>query len=240
VLHGFKKCSFILTGSQSDGSVDYSKHVEIRIDDITTRIVDHPDSNVDLALLWIPDLINKATSENGPIFYTSVSAALIPNDEQQKSLTPIEGVLTIGYPGDFWDKTNNIPIFHRAITATPPYIDFMGRKEFLIDTTEWFGSSGSPVFIYSPSGWIDFRKHIAMMGQTRLYLIGIVYGVASYAINGVADIKPAPTTLVPLKSLVPINASACISSTRILDFEPVLAEKGVKVPEGYVMRAKRD
>jgi hypothetical protein len=165
---------------------------------------------------------------------------LIPNNEQLKNLTPLEEVITIGYPGDFWDKENNLPIFHSAKTASAPYISFSGRTEFAIDTTEWFGASGSPVLIYNPSGWVDLRKHINNITEQRLLLIGVVYAVGLYNINGSTEIIPVPTSMQGVShTQIPINSSICVDASRILDFEPILATRGYPVPPNYTMRAEQ-
>jgi hypothetical protein len=240
-LTPFSSCNFTVTGTHTDGSVDYSKHIDINITDMKNRVVAHTDKSVDLAILIVGDLISAEEKSNGKIFFSKFDQSLIPNEQTIKSLTPLEDVLTVGYPADFWDRQNNLPIFHRASTATPPYIDFQGRKEFVVDTTEWFGASGSPVLVYNPSGWVDQRKHINNMSQGRILLMGVVYGVANYDLNGTAQVEPVPTSaLLATRTKVPINASVCINSSRILEFEPILASMGVQVPQGYNMRAKHN
>ncbi|MGD1037038.1 MAG: hypothetical protein ABR878_07535 [Roseiarcus sp.] len=239
ILTPFSQCVFTLTRAKSDGSADYSQHVDIVINDLSRSIIQHPDNNVDLAIVPVADLINKTIIDSGPLFFTQFDQSLIPDNAGVNSLTPLEDVITIGYPANFWDQTNNLPIFHRASTATAPYIEFQGRKEFVIDTTEWFGASGSPVLIYNPSGWVDLRKHVNNIGQSRIFLIGIVYAVAYYNIDGTTTIAPIPTSVqVTTQIKVPINASVCIDASRILDFEPILASMGYPVPPGYTMRSK--
>jgi hypothetical protein len=191
--------------------------VDIYITDLANRMTIHPEAEVDLVAITVGDLINKAITDKGAIFYTHLLPSMIPTSDQSQSLTPLENVITIGYLGDYWDKVNNLPIFHSAVTASAPYIPFQGRKEFTIDTTEWYGASGSPVFIYNPAGWVDIRCHINNMGEGRLILLGIVYGVGLYNIDGVSEIVPVPTSLqVRSRIALPINVSICIDSQRIL------------------------
>lgn len=52
----------------------------------------------------------------------------------------------IGYPVGLMDEVNLQPIFRRGVYATNPSLDYMGRKEFLLDIPNNGGSSGSPVF----------------------------------------------------------------------------------------------
>jgi len=39
----------------------------------------------------------------------------------------------IGYPSGLWDTKNNLPIVRKGITATTPYFDYNGKREFLVD-----------------------------------------------------------------------------------------------------------
>lgn len=58
----------------------------------------------------------------------------------------LDQVVMIGYPVGLMDEVNLQPIFRRGVYATNPSLDYMGRKEFLLDIPNNGGSSGSPVF----------------------------------------------------------------------------------------------
>ena len=76
------------------------------------------------------------------------------------------------------------------------------------------------------------------MGGIRIKLIGVAYGVAVQDVTGNMTIQAGPTSvLAPTRLAVPTNLGACISASRVLEFEPLLAAKGVPVPSGYKMRA---
>jgi hypothetical protein len=90
-----------------------------------------------------------------------------------KGLDAVEEVLFIGYPCGIWDARNLLPIVRRGITATPIYIDFSGRKQFLIDASVFPGSSGSPVFIYNAGIYWDKKSGSTVVGH-RLFFLGIL------------------------------------------------------------------
>jgi hypothetical protein len=144
----------------------------------------------------------------------------------------------VGYPNGISDAVNNVPVCRRGITATPAYLNFEERTEFLIDAAIYPGSSGSPVFIFNQSGWTD-RSGQTLMGGLRIMLVGIVYATAQHSVEGELKIVPAPTDRTMAISKIPNNIGVCIKASRILDFEPILTQRGLIVaPEGYVIRSQ--
>jgi hypothetical protein len=233
VVEGMQSCSFSLAGTDNNGMPDLNNHIPITIDNFSQAWLGHP--SVDLAIIPVGKLLNEL---NRKPFIIHLDPTLIPTDEELKSFTPVEQVLTVGYPGQLWDEVHNVPIFHRGYTATAPYIEFKGRKEFLIDFTTWPGASGSPVFIYNEGGWID-RKGNTIMGGIRAKLVGVVYGVALQDVSGNVLIQAGPTSVAaPGRMAVPANLGACIMASRILDFEPLIIRQGFQAPSGYKMRAQ--
>src|SRR5262249_27695983 len=125
-------------------------------------------------------------------FVVALDPTLIPTEAELQELTPVEQVLTVGYPGGHWDDVHNLPIFHRGYTSTPPYIDFRGNKEFLIDIATWPGASGSPVLLFNEGAWVS-RNNDTILGGMRSKLLGVVYGVWSQDVSGTVLIQNAPT-----------------------------------------------
>lgn len=77
------------------------------------------------------------------------------------------------------------------------------------------------------------------MGGVRMKLLGVVYGVGVQDVSGNVIIQNGPTQIAAAGQMaVPTNLGACISSSRILEFEPLLVSKGLTPPPGYIMRAK--
>jgi len=233
VVEDMASCSFILTARADDGTPDLSKQIPITLSDFQNAWLPHP--SADLAIIPVARTINGMTIKP---YFVSLDQSLIPTEDQLKDLTPVEQVLTIGFPGAIWDDVHNLPVFHRGYTATAPYIEFKGQKEFLIDFTTWPGASGSPVLLYNEGTWLDRRGH-TIMGGIRAKLLGVVFGVAQQDISGNVIIQAGPTGIAAAGHMsVPTNLGACIMSSQILDFEPLLVSKGVTLPSGYKMRAR--
>ena len=104
----------------------------------------------------------------------------------------------IGYPGGLWDNVNNQPIFRKGILATSPSKNFGGRREFLIDMPVYWGSSGSPVLLFSEGAFLDRRKGEGLKGVMlggRLKLLGINYATITNTVKGKVVPVPVPTVV---------------------------------------------
>ncbi|CAM4204649.1 Trypsin-like peptidase domain-containing protein [Lacicoccus alkaliphilus] len=125
----------------------------------------------------------------------------------------------MGYPNGIWDRVNNKPIFRKGITATHPYNNYDGKEEFMIDAACFPGSSGSPVFLLNEGSYQD-RQGNTYMGQTRIFLLVILYAGPQHTITGEIEIIDIPTsdTAVPI-SRIPNNLGLIIKSSRINELE---------------------
>jgi hypothetical protein len=230
------ECVFSLTSKMPDGSPDLQNHVQIEVTDFKHSWIPHPD--VDLAMFPIAKALDEIGRKGHPAFAVTLNESLIPTEDQFKALLPVEQILTVGFPGGLWDNVHNLPVFHRGYTATAPYINFQGRREFLIDITTWFGSSGSPVLLFNDGPWQD-RNGVINEGGVRIKLIGIICAVAVEDVSGNVRIEKEPTEGYARGNLsVPINLGVCINASRILEFEPIFVGGGYQPPAGYKMRAQ--
>lgn len=235
VVQGMRQCSFNFAGTLNDGAPDLINHVSVAIPNFEQAWIPHP--SADLAIIPIAPILTTLEGTKTKPFLIALDQSLIQTDDELNMLMPVEQVLTVGFPGQLWDDVHNLPVFHRGYTATAPYIAFKGKKEFLIDFSTWPGASGSPVLLYNDAGWID-RKGNTMMGGLRAKLLGVVYGVAQQDVQGNVLIQAVPTSVpAPGQMSVPTNLGACISASRILEFEPLLVSLGLKPPDNYKMRA---
>lgn len=89
-----------------------------------------------------------------------------------------------------YDEANLTPIIWKGITATPYWLDYMEEPDFLIDTSIFPGSSGSPVFIYDVGSHSD-RKGNLIVGS-RVIFIGILTRVFFRKNDNTLDAKPIP------------------------------------------------
>ncbi|WP_281248121.1 S1 family peptidase [Lacicoccus alkaliphilus] len=179
----------------------------------------HPNPEVDLCVMSIMPLINYAHTSGNELFFIPLDKSLIPTNSQLKDLKALEDVIMMGYPNGIWDRVNNKPIFRKGITATHPYNNYDGKEEFMIDAACFPGSSGSPVFLLNEGSYQD-RQGNTYMGQTRIFLLVILYAGPQHTITGEIEIIDIPTsdTAVPI-SRIPNNLGLIIKSSRINELE---------------------
>jgi hypothetical protein len=237
VIEHWNKCSFSFHGRLPNGSPDLKNHIPVELSPFAQNSSWFAHPTVDLAIIPIGGLLTALGQQGRAPFYISMEQSLILTNDAIADLLPLEQILTVGYPGRLWDDVHNLPVAHRGYTATAPYIDFKGNKEFLVDIATWPGASGSPVMLYNDGSW-PTRNGGTVMGGTRAALLGVVYGVAVEDISGNVSIQQAPTQAIASVQ-VPTNLGACIQASRVLEFEPLLVKTmGIAVPAGYRMRAK--
>lgn len=133
-------------------------------------------------------------------------------------LNAVEDILMIGYPNGLWDKKNNLPIVRRGITATPPYLDFEGRPDFMIDCACFPGSSGSPVILFNYGAYPTKNGNFVIGGRVKL--LGILWGGPQYLAPGVVEAVPIPTAVQQVAvSRIPNNLGYCVKAEQLLAFE---------------------
>ncbi|RBP15865.1 hypothetical protein DFR50_107135 [Roseiarcus fermentans] len=236
-------CQFDLHQSAGDNEPALISTIHIALDDFARKWVPHPTE--DLAIIPLGPTLNELRENGRSPFFVLLDHNIIPTEAQLNQLNPLEAVTTVGFPGNFYDKKHNIPLFHSGNTASAPYLYFEAQskdhdgssrknsKVFLVDFTTWPGSSGSPVFIYDRNGYGD-RNGNSYLGSSRLLFVGVVFGVAYQQLEGDIEIQNAPTTITGKEQLnVPTNVGACLLASQILDFDQVLIDQGLVPPEGY-------
>jgi Trypsin-like peptidase domain len=187
----------------------------------------HPDPSVDLAVFPIAHILKWLEEKGHRPFYKSFATDILADAEFLAGLSAIEDILMIGYPIGLWDSKHNFPIVRRGITATPPYIDFNGRAEFVIDCACFPGSSGSPVLLYNHGGYID-KEVNTFMGPSRIKLIGILYAGPQHAAQGDIQVMPIPTSARPIAiSRIPSNLGYCIKADQLRYFEEYFQKSAI-------------
>lgn len=143
---------------------------------LNDTLLNHPDEDIDLCAISIGSIIQQAMDRNTAIYYAPITMDWIPEEEDWQYLDAIEDITMVGCPRGLIDTVNNFPIVRKGITATSPNKDYNGKKEFMIDIACFPGSSGSPIFLYNENGYLDRKTQTYTMGQSRLKLLGILYG----------------------------------------------------------------
>ena len=84
--------------------------------------------------------------------------------------------MVMGYPLEFYDDINNLPIIRNSTLASIYPIPFRNNQHFLIDSRLHSGSSGSPVLTKPNTLLIDNEGKLAAQDQYQPLLIGVYSG----------------------------------------------------------------
>lgn len=174
----------------------------------------HPDSNIDLTLMNLSQVLNKFNQEGNRIFIKTIPLELIPLKKDLEELDSLENVIFIGYPNGIYDSKNLFPIIRRGITATPVYSNYEGKSLFLIDASVFPGSSGSPVFVYD-KGSFKTRDGTTHIGD-RIYFVGVISETLIRTDKGELGFIEAPIRLIPIiKKSEMIDLGIAIKSEKV-------------------------
>ena len=224
-----------LTMQNGDGSPDLNNFVDFSVPNFQNQWIPHPDPAVDLTIMPYAGMLEQLANQTKKAFMVTLDPSMVSTGAELAELTPLEDILVVGYPNGIIDTAHNIPVFRRGITATPANLDFKNTTEFLIDAAIFPGSSGSPVLLFN-QGSYPTRQGLVI--GSRVKLLGVVHAVFNDPVNGEISIVPAPTQArTVVSSAVPNNLGICVKASRILEFEPILVQRGFKPPDGYKMRA---
>ena len=248
VVDEMDTCSFTVHKSRLNRPTN-DNLITVNISRFREKVVPHPTE--DLAIIIVNEEVNALNANGTPPFIVYMDAKNIPSQDVLEALSPIEEILTVGYPGVFFDASHSVPLFHAGHTATPLYLPFTtqiigkdktniyhNNKTFLVDFTTWSGASGSPVFVYNTNGYID-RAGTPHYLEQRLLLVGIVQGLATQLVNGQFEFELFPNKVQGNEAVaVPTNLGICLSSSSILQFEDILLDGGFKPTWEYTKAIK--
>lgn len=210
VANGTQATLSVSTGD-SHATASAGRQVSLTLDDLQSRVVYHPDPQVDLAAISLVEAIADLAARGLPPSHISLRIDQIAAPDQPFS--DVEEILMIGYPKGLFDQTNNRPVIRRGITATSLMWDYEGKTEFLIDAVSLSGSSGSPVVIAN-EGAYSTSDGIAI--GSRFHLVGILYAQASYTEEGKVDMHPVPTGVQAVaRTQIPMNLGVCVKAHRL-------------------------
>lgn len=178
----------------------------------------HPDERVDLAVLPISNELRRMLENGFTPVYKATQVAQLVNDDAASKLNAVEEILMVGYPNGLWDRMNNLPIARTGITASPVSVDWNGRNEFLIDCSVYPGSSGSPIYLFSPSGTRLSPQH-KLIPTNQVMLLGVVKSVFIHTVRGEVQFRPVPTGSEEQEVPIPNDLGLCTRADELLYFE---------------------
>ena len=207
----------VFTRMGSNG-LPIDSYESLRVNNNANSWIEHPDSSIDLCVLPIGPALNAFESVGKSIFIAPLEASNIPTQKDIESFICIDEITMIGYPNGLWDTRNNLPIVRRGTTATPYRFDYQGKKEFLIDSACYPGSSGSPVFLYNEGSYATTNG--VVLGS-RFFFLGVMYSGPTTTLQGDVVFGASPKSFT--QSM--LNLGNVIKSPKLLDFEPTLKSK---------------
>lgn len=172
-------------------------------------VFEHPQEDVDLCAIGIGRFQKEIVKNNKRRMATmSLEISSFPTRKDIYDMDVSDEILMVGYPTGLWDSVNQLPIARKGMMATHIGIPFEGRGEFVIDMACYPGSSGSPIFRYSPN-------KSSSQGSDILFL-GMLYAGPQYNINGEIEISPIPDKS-RFSAKTPMHLGYAINSQQILD-----------------------
>lgn len=224
-VHVIKDCpegAFYLRAKQADGTPSLSESIPFHFSRFESLWIKHPDPKVDLCIMPIAPILNQALEKGERFFYATCTKALIPTHSEWNETTALEDIIMVGYPIGVWDAKHNLPVVRRGITATPPGIDYNGKSVFLADIAAFPGSSGSPIFLYTPF-WHPEKNGQFSLGRGQFELLGVLSGVFEYTSEGKIIARDVPSRFEPRsETRIPINLGVVIKANKLLDFKTIL------------------
>ena len=137
---GKGKMTLTLNRKGNDGTLVHGAVREFTFDGFADLYSGHPNNDVDLACVDV----SKVTHSDADTRHIG-KEFLNPIDFEKVALG--SEVLFVGFPNDYYDTVNNLPLVRKGTLASLPNIDFGGKGNVVIDAQVFGGSSGSPVFV---------------------------------------------------------------------------------------------
>lgn len=149
--------------------------VILDVTEIKKRLKLHTDSEVDVAVLRVDDLLRERMKP-GKVYMTSSSVSEEDLPENKNISTEVaDDVVIIGYPKGFYDEKNIFPIVKSGIIATRWGMNFNDMPVFLIDAKLFPGSSGS-IVVTKPISSIVAEGPMKGERETQFAFLGVYSG----------------------------------------------------------------
>lgn len=220
VIENMIRCKFAVLNSEKideEFVPRLGQLIEFTFDAEESDFKGHPNEDVDITVSNVTKLYLDAINAGMQPYIKWIAEEHIPNQEFiDKFISPVEDILFVGYPSGIWDTINGLPIIRKGITATPYYVNFEGKSNFLIDASVFNGSSGSPVFMYYSGSYSD--KNGELYAGNMLKFLGIIARSYYRSEEGKMIIKDIPTkeTQIPVANQM-IDLGVVFNSTMVLE-----------------------
>lgn len=213
------------------GNPLYGKETEVNLTNFKQEWLYHP-NNLDICIAYALPIISEIPEGKRP-YYVSINKEFIPNENMWNKFTSFSDVIVTGYQLELWDSYNKTPIGRKGTTASPPRLDYEGKKEFLVDIAAYEGLSGSPVFMP-----VEYRRKIknGFSFGTEYYFLGIFFeSPPNYIVEGNFKREGLPSlSELNIEIKIPVNTAKVLKSSVLLDFLPMIQEQ--RIPNNLMLR----
>ena len=224
VVEGFRNIRIVLSTAPDPRQATPERRRVLAYDRLDEVVHFHDNTDVDLAAILLRPILDRNVNDGSTIYLEDISLKDFAAEDIENRLRFVEDVLVVGYPQGQWDRTRNLPLFRRGITASPAMLDYNGESKFLIDCSIFPGSSGSPVFLYNFPAYIEGGK--VAFGE-RCALLGVVSSVLAHNVEGTVEEVDVPTATAVTKSPMPSNLGIVIKAREILKLAEVIFREGL-------------
>ena len=207
------------------------KFVAITIPVNNDTVIYHPDSKIDLCTINVSTIFLEAARQNKKIFFTDIGLGVIPKQDDWENFDALESVIMISCPNGIMDEVNNLPIIRTGNTASHLGKLYNGKQEFVVDMACFPGSSGSPIFVYNPSGYFDKKTGTNIIGTGRIYLIGILYAGPQF--NQEGEVELAHSAKFNFQSMMHLGYA--IRSTELHVLEQLVKQSRLTKQIGFLL-----
>jgi hypothetical protein len=164
---------FYIRTINKSGNVDWLP-ISFDQNEVIKRAKVHQDSNIDVAIIDVGDLVKDLLSEEISTAFSSIGEDDFPG-KNKINVEVTDDVIVVGYPKGFHDDFNKFPIVKTGIIASRWLSPFQGEPKFLIDAKLFPGSSGS-IVISKPINTVIQGKQIFTSENKRFCFLGIFSG----------------------------------------------------------------
>jgi hypothetical protein len=135
----------------------------------------HSDSEIDVAIVSVLDLITEKTRSGGEYLqWHAVDNEDLPS-KNNIAVEVSDDVVIIGYPRGFYDQVNLFPIVKSGVIASRWGLPFNGQQCFLIDAKLFPGSSGS-IVVSKPKDIAVLDGAVMFANEKQFAFLGVFSG----------------------------------------------------------------
>jgi len=148
LIDGASEGRITLMQGQSRAPV-LGKGYTLDIENFSKLWFSHPVDKLDVAVTPFVPFVKHVENSGVSVFFRALTDKSCIDETKLDALQVTDDAVFLGYPDCYWDKKHLLPIYRKAMIASPISLLFRGQQQILIDAEVMEGSSGSPVFMKS-------------------------------------------------------------------------------------------